>query len=547
MKWWRQFWRLYQIQATLLRYRLDEVVDEGILRWWLKSLRLMQPWLWRRPPGDYGERLRDALVHLGPVFVKFGQLISTRKDLFPDEITNPLQALQDRVPPVDGVDAKSALAEIFGQPVEALFAEFDTTPLASASVAQVHAAKLPNGEAVVIKWLRPGIERIVALDVALMKSVSQFLHRRLPKIRRFRLPEVVADYRRTILDELDLRREAANQAQLHRNFADSEDLYIPKVYWDYCHRRAMVSERIYGLGVGDIEKLRAAGVNMQRLAEKGVSVFFTQVFRDNFFHADMHPGNIFVDATHPDNPKYIGVDCAIVGSLDARDQRYLAENFVAFFNRDYRRVAQLHVESGWVNPNTSVNEFEAAIRTVCEPIFGRPLAQISFGKFLMHLFQVAQRFDMEVQPQLVLLQKTLLYVEGLGRQLYPELDLWKTAKPFLENWLADRMSPKRVLQTIRQEWPYWREQLPSLPENIWHALTAINTLPEQLAHTQKALEKWRMGAQLRSRAWWHGALAFATGTLSLAVLSGPWLWLGGAVSLVFMIKAGWLLSSAGRL
>ncbi|RMH47193.1 MAG: ubiquinone biosynthesis regulatory protein kinase UbiB, partial [Gammaproteobacteria bacterium] len=266
----------------------------------------MQPWLWRRPPGDYGERLRDALVHLGPVFVKFGQLISTRKDLFPDEITNPLQALQDRVPPVDGVDAKSALAEIFGQPVEALFAEFDTTPLASASVAQVHAAKLPNGEAVVIKWLRPGIERIVALDVALMKSVSQFLHRRLPKIRRFRLPEVVADYRRTILDELDLRREAANQAQLHRNFADSEDLYIPKVYWDYCHRRAMVSERIYGLGVGDIEKLRAAGVNMQRLAEKGVSVFFTQVFRDNFFHADMHPGNIFVDATHPDNPKYIG-------------------------------------------------------------------------------------------------------------------------------------------------------------------------------------------------------------------------------------------------
>lgn len=546
MRWWRQFVRLYQIQATLLRYRLDDVVQEGAVRWGLKSLRLLQPWLWRRSPDDYGERLRDALVRLGPVFVKFGQLISTRKDLFPPEITAPLQSLQDRVPPVSGVDAKAALSEIFGQPVDELFAEFDTTPLASASVAQVHAATLSNGDKVVVKWLRPGIERIVALDVSLMASVASFLHRRLPAIRRFRLPEVVADYRRIILDELDLRREAANQAQLHRNFEGSPDLYIPKVYWDYSHRRAMVSERISGISVGDIQALHHAGVDMQRLAEKGVSVFFTQVFRDNFFHADMHPGNIFVDVTNPKDPKYIGVDCAIVGSLDARDQRYLAENFVAFFNRDYRRVAELHVDSGWVNPKTSITEFEAAIRTVCEPIFGRPLSQISFGKFLMHLFQVAQRFEMEVQPQLVLLQKTLLYVEGLGRQLYPDLDLWKTAKPFLEDWLAERMSPKRMIQTIQREWPYWREQLPVLPENLWGALTAVNAIPERILHNQKSLEKLREAIKIRSQAVWYASCAVVVTIVGAAMLPYKIWWVAGLMGVACLVRAGRLISSLKR-
>ena len=504
MRWLRRLGRLYRIQAVLLKH--------GVHRWlgplsrypalWL--LYVLQPWLWRRNRGDAAHQVKAALIELGPVFVKFGQLISTRKDLFPRDLTEALSELQDKVPPVAGVGVRQALEAVYGQALDELFSEFEEQPMASASIAQVHAATLPDGRAVVVKWLRPNILSTVTQDLDLMTVAAQLLHRWFPDLRRFRLPEVVADYRSTLMDELDLRREAANQSQLRRNFSHSPDLYIPEVIWPLVRREVLVSERIHGIPVGDIEALRAAGTDMKRLAEKGVTVFFTQVFRDNFFHADMHPGNIFVDTSDPSNPCYQGVDCAIMGSLEEADQRYLADNFVAFFNRDYRRVAELHIDSGWVRPDTSVVAFEAAIRTACEPIFGRPLSEISFGHFLLHLFQVARRFEMEVQPQLVLLQKTLLYVEGLGRQLYPQLDLWQTAKPFLESWTKERMS-------VRQLWRDCRRQWPLLPQQVRSTLHALQNMPADFGRLQTALENSRRSAALRSSAWanWLAAGAMA--------------------------------------
>ena len=388
--------------------------------------------------------------------------------------------LQDQVTAFDGEQAKAIVKKALGEAVfEQYFQDFDSTPLASASIAQVHTATLLHeGENlnVVIKVLRPKIGKIILADLKVMHLFAKLVTYFLPDAKRLRPKEVVAEYRKTILDELDLNREAANAIQLKRNFDQGRDsdkvLYVPEIYSEHCHRNVLVMERIYGIGVGEIDTLSQLDVDMKLLAERGVEVFFTQVFRDSFFHADMHPGNVFVDATTPDDPTWIAIDCGIVGTLNREDKRYLAENFVAFFNRDYRKVAELHVDSGWVPSTTSVDEFEFAIRTVCEPIFNKPLAEISFGQVLVNLFNTARRFNMEVQPQLVLLQKTLLYIEGLGRQLYPQLDLWQTAKPFLENWVQEQMGVKAVFTKIKDNLPFWNEKLPEMPDLVYDYLKA---------------------------------------------------------------------------
>ncbi len=460
--------RLLHINWILLRHGLDEVILAFHLFRPLRFLTYLSPWYWRRraAPLPYPARVRAALVDLGPIFVKFGQMLSTRRDLLPDAWADELAKLQDRVPPFPGEQARAIIERCWERPIEDLLDGFDDHPLASASVAQVHSARLKDGREVVVKVLRPGIERTIHQDLALMYLVAELAARYWKEGRRLRPLEVVREYEKTILDELDLLREAANASQLRRNFLDSPALYIPEVHWDYCRKSVLVLERIHGTPVNQVEALRAQGISMRLLGERGVEIFFTQVFEHNFFHADMHPGNIFVEP----NGRYIAVDFGIVGTLTTEDQRYLAENLLAFFHRDYRRVAELHVESGWVPPGTRVEEFEAAIRTVCEPIFERPLAQISFGHFLLRLFQTARRFDMEVQPQLVLLQKTLLNIEGLGRMLYPELDLWATAKPFLERWMERQVGPRAFLERIRKAAPQWSEQWPELPALAYRVL-----------------------------------------------------------------------------
>jgi len=460
--------RLLHINWVLLRHGLDEVVLAAHLFRPVRFIRFASPFYWtsrgRRPP--FGVRIRRALEDLGPLYVKFGQILSTRRDLLPDDIADELAKLQDEVPAFPGEQARAIVEKALGQPVEEVFAVFDETPLASASVAQVHAAQLRDGTDVVVKVLRQNIRKTIRRDIDLLYTIARMAARYSREARRLRPVEVVEEYEKTILDELDLLREAANASQLRRNFLDSELLYVPAVNWDHCRKDVMVMERIYGTPVDEVERLRGQGISMQMLGERGVEIFFTQVFRDNFFHADMHPGNIFVA---PDG-RYIGVDFGIMGTLTTEDQRYLAENLLAFFNRDYRRVAELHVRSGWVPANTRVEEFEAAIRTVSEPIYEKPISEISFGHFLLRLFQTARRFDMEVQPQLVLLQKTLLNIEGLGRLLYPELDLWKTAKPFLEQWMLDQVGPKAFMERLRRTLPQASEQLPALPEMAYRVL-----------------------------------------------------------------------------
>lgn len=464
--------RLYKVLKTFLNHGLDDLIPTRFWPWYMRLWRLSLFWIPNRhKQKPRAERLRLALESLGPVYIKFGQMLSTRRDLMPDDIAQELTKLQDKVPPFDGKAARASIERSLGGPLEQWFSDFDEKPLASASIAQVHTARLKDsGAEVVLKVIRPGIGKIMSADVELMSTFAAIAAKVMPDGRRLKPKEVVREYQKTLFDELDLLREAANAIQLRRNFDGSDSLYVPEVYPDLCRKRLLVMERIYGIPVADVETLKANGTNLERLAEKGVEVFFTQVFRDSFFHADMHPGNIFVAYENPENPKYIGIDCGIVGTLAKEDKRYLAENFVAFFNRDYRKVAELHVDSGWVPFDTSVDEFEVAIRTVCEPIFEKPLAEISFGQVLVNLFNTARRFNMEVQPQLVLLQKTLLYIEGLGRQLYPQLDLWKTAKPFLEDWLKDQMGPKAMLRHIKSNLPFWGEKLPELPDLLYDNL-----------------------------------------------------------------------------
>lgn len=489
--------RLIHIARILVSEGLDEFVFAIPLLRPVAFLYYLLPWNWGpRARAPRAVRIRRALETLGPIFVKFGQTLSTRRDLLPSDIADELANLQDRVPPFPGDEARRRVEESLGAPVEELFSAFDEAPLASASIAQVHAARLKNGRAVVVKVVRPGIERVIRRDVDLLHVVADLAARYWRESRRLKPREVVDEYETIILDELDLLREAASASQLRRNFEDSELLYVPEIYWTHTRRSVMVMERVAGIPISDIDALNRAGVDLKRLAERGVEIFFTQLVRHNFFHADMHPGNIFVAHEEPGNPRYIAVDFGIMGSLTPEDQRYLAENFVAFFNRDYHRVAELHVQSKWVPADTRLKDFEAAIRTVCEPIFERPLKEISFGNLLLRLFETARRFDMQVQPQLVLLQKTLLNIEGLGRQLYPDLDLWTSAKPFLERWMSEQLGAHALIRELRRQAPQWGESLPRLPALAYEVLSMARE--GKLEVTMRSEDLKRIRGEIRS-------------------------------------------------
>ncbi len=492
--------RLFKIIFVFSRYRLDSLIPEDRLPWFAVLLLRLNP-MRLLPVGkkSRGERLRLALEELGPIFIKFGQMLSTRRDLLPDDVADELKRLQDQVPPFASDVAVKEIESALGMSVDELFKSFERDPMASASMAQVHAAQLNTGEQVVVKVIRPGIRKVLKKDVKLLYTLAYTLNYWVPEARRLHPVAIVKDYESTLFDELDLQKEAANTSQLRRNFEGSPALYVPQVYWELTRRNVMVQERIYGIPVAEVDALIANGTDMKKLAERGVEVFFTQVFRDNFFHADMHPGNIFISDKHPHDPQYIGIDCGIVGSLSEEDQHYLARNLLAFFRQDYYEVARLHIESGWVGEGTRVNEFATAIRAVCEPIFEKPLKEISFGQVLLGLFQTARRFNMEVQPQLVLLQKTLLNIEGLGRQLYPDLDLWSTAKPYLENWMKQRMGPKGVWKNIRSQFPEWMEQAPELPNLLYGALDQIRKAEERQQRQEALLQELVDSSKTRSK------------------------------------------------
>jgi len=466
--------RLISINFTLARFGLDEVILSMHFFRPLYLLGLINPFNWFRSNElSQAQRLRLCIEELGPIFIKFGQLMATRRDLFGDEITDELEKLLDRVPPFPLQQARAIVAQQLGIPIEQAFKHFDDKQIASASIAQVYGAVLHDGQQVIVKIVRPGIEEQIRKDIELMMMLARMADRYWSEAKRIKPVQVVREFETTILNELDLMREAANASELRRHFDGSADLYVPFVHWDYCRSRVMVMERISGIQISDIEGLKAQNINFESLARKGVEIFFTQVFRHNYFHADMHSGNIFVSSETPEDPQYIAVDFGIMGSLSTSDQRYLAENFVAFFNRDYRRVAELHVDSGWVDRGTRIDEFEAAIRSVCEPMFQRPLAEISFGQLLLRLFQTARRFNMEIQPQLLLLEKTLLHIEGIGRQLYPALDLWDTAKPFLDRWLSEQLGMRALIAGLKKNLPFIAEHLPDLPQLAFKALDRI--------------------------------------------------------------------------
>jgi ubiquinone biosynthesis protein len=538
----RSLGRLLQIQRVLVRHGLDELILATHLFRPLRFLFYASPatWFERRKGGSRGERIRLALEELGPIFVKFGQALSTRRDLLPADIADELAKLQDRVPPFPGTEARATCERAYGRPVSEVFESFDETPLAAASIAQVHTARLRGGQEVVVKVLRPGVRAAIERDLEVMYVLAGFARDHFNEGHRLRPLEVVREYEKTILDELDLMREAANAAQLRRNFADSPLLYVPEVFWDYCRPEVMVMERIHGVLISDVDELRRRGANIRRLAENGVEIFFTQVFRHNFFHADMHPGNIFVRLEDPEHPRYAAVDFGIVGTLDARDQHYLAENFIAFFDRDYNRVARLHVDSGWVPPNTRVDELESAVRTVCEPIFNKPLAEISFGQVLMRLFETARRFQMEVQPQLILLQKTLLQIEGLGRQLYPELDLWQTAQPIMREWAAERLSGRALAAELRRQLPDLSEAIRSLPQILQTIVQQSSEGRFRLKVDQPGIDELRADLERSSRrsdATVVAAAGLLGGLVWLAIGSSP---VPGALLVSASLVGAWL-------
>jgi ubiquinone biosynthesis protein len=537
----RTIFRMVAIQRVLVKYGLDDIIKETHLFRPLRFLFYLAPRR-RDSSAPLGERIRLALEELGPIFVKFGQAISTRRDLLPPDIADELAKLQDAVPPFPAEQAIEIINTAYGEPVEAVFERFDTEPLAAASIAQVHTAKLKSGTEVIAKVLRPGVLEQIERDLDVLRALAGLADRYWRHGKRLRPLEVVDEYEHTILDELDLMREAANTAQLKRNFQSSDMLYVPDIYWDYCRPEVMVQERIYGTPISDMETLREAGTNIQLLAENGVEIFFTQVFRHNFFHADMHPGNIFVILTDPERPKYAAVDFGIVGTLSPEDQRYLAENFLAFFDRDYHRIAKLHIDSGWVPAGTRVDQLEAAVRTVCEPIFNKPLAEISFAQVLMRLFRVAQRFDVEVQPQMILLHKTLFNIEGLGRQLYPELDLWKTAQPVLKQWMDEQIGGRAMLKDVRENLPQLREALRELPgilnsvgEQVAEGRIHFNLQSPELREIRKQLD-----GQRRQR-YWLTAAATSAVTGALVMTLGPepllgWVLLGIAAVAAFIAR-----------
>ena len=518
--------RLVAIQRVLVRHGLDEFVRATHLYRPLRFVFLASPWTWfeRARGGSRGERLRLALEELGPIFIKLGQALSTRRDLLPIDIADELAKLQDRVPPFDGALAQRIVEQAYGRPLHEVFSHFEVQPLAAASLAQVHVATLakPDGSAgadVVVKVLRPGMRESIERDLEVMHALANLAKRNSSEARRLRVDEVVEEYEKTVIDELDLMREAANATQLRRNFEGSPLLKVPEVHWDYCRVNVMVMERIHGVPISDMATMRAVNANIRLLAENGVKIFFTQVFRHNFFHADMHPGNIFVLLDEPACPRYAAVDFGIVGTLDLRDQHYLAENFLAVFDRNYRRVAELHVESGWVPPDTRIDEMESAIRTVPEPIFDKPIKDISFGTVLLRLFDISRRFDMRIQPQLILLQKTLFNIEGLGRELYPELDIWQTAAPILREWMKERASPMVALRQLRRQWPEFVDSLRALPpllkmavQNAQDGHMKFGVQPADLARLEAQI---RRSQRRRDGALWSAMLGF-----------GAILWLG---------------------
>ena len=532
-----QLIRLLQINFILLRYGFNRpAISE--LPPSLRLLSYLNPWSFTKKNKSRGESLRLALEKLGPIFVKFGQLLSTRRDLLPDDIAEELEKLQDRVPPFPSKIAKAMIEKSFGKSIENCFATFDEKPLASASIAQVHAATLHDGNEVIIKVLRPNITKIIQRDIALMYLGAKLARRFWRHGKRLKPVEIVSEFEYTIYHELDLIHEAANASQLRRNFAGSKKMYVPKIYWNYVHRDVIVMERIYGIRISDISELKAANTNLKKLAEHGVEIFFTQVLRDSFFHADMHPGNLFVDVTDPENPKYLGVDFGIMGSLSPQDQHYIVENLLAFFKRDYGQVAILHIESGWISPNSRIDQFEAAIRTVCEPIFERPLKDISFGKLLLRLFQTADRFNMKIQPQLLLLQKTLLNIEGLGRQLYPDLDLCRIAKPFIKNWMRKQHSPSYLLKMVIKDFFATTESALKIPRLLHRALEEGRAFRQELKSNEKLIPPKK---EKRSFFLGVGVAFFTSSILIFFIVPSPislWQWtiLGSGILLIII---GW--------
>ncbi|HKJ18574.1 MAG TPA: ubiquinone biosynthesis regulatory protein kinase UbiB [Xanthomonadales bacterium] len=530
----RQFARATKISAILARYRLDEVLEATHLFRPMWLLRLLAPGS-RQKMADVpkGERLRLALQEMGPIFVKFGQILSTRRDLIPPDIADELALLQDRVAPFPGEEARQMVEQALGDKVENLFTSFDTKPLASASIAQVHAATLADGDEVVVKVVRPEIEKQLRQDIDLLLYIAGLLHRYWVGAERVRPRDIVLEFETFVFDELDMQREAANASMLRHNFEGSNELYIPRVYWPYCRERVLVLERVTGIPVNNIDALRDAGVNLPRLARLGIKLFYTQVFRDNLFHADMHPGNILVDVRDPANASFIAMDFGIVASLTPKDLYYIAENFKALFDRDYFRVAQLHVDAGWVPADTRVDEMEAAVRSVGEPNFTRPLNEISFGKLLLKLFQVARRFNLQIQPQLIMLQKTLLNIEGLGRQLHPDLDIWAVAKPELEAIMREKHGLDKTAARFADRFPGWVGQAPEMPGLIHEYLRQATTGQLTTKLESRDLDSLRRlnaeGERKRTRRVAGGSFVIAgamivasqSGNLSIAGYSAP--------------------------
>jgi ubiquinone biosynthesis protein len=529
--------RLIAIQRALVRHGLTDFLRGTPLHRGAQLLRVLSPWTWLQSDsqGSRGARLRLALEELGPVFIKFGQAVSTRPDLLPPDIAAELTKLQDAVPPFPGEQAQALVAAALARPLQEVFAHFDSTPLAAASIAQVHAAQLLDGSDVVVKVLRPGMRERITRDLEVMHALATLLDRYSSEGRRLRPRDVVREYERTIFDELDLMREAANATQLRRNFADNPMLKVPLVHFDLCRDNVMVMERIHGIQIGEVERLRALGTDMRKLAENGVAIFFTQVFRHNFFHADMHPGNIFVMVDDPANPRYAAVDFGIMGTLDPRDRNYLAENFLAVFRRDYRRVAVLHIESGWVPATARIDDMESAIRSICEPIFDKPLRDISFGVVLMRLFEALRRFDGRIQPQLILLQKTLFNIEGLGRQLYPDLDIWKTANPILADWMREQHHPLNVAKRLWKQLPDW--------------LAIAENLPTALRYAVEAHSKPQSSPDARAQSSLHSDVVPPATDKGAKLVAASVTLLAGVIGIGLQLPwaLGWLMAIAGGL
>lgn len=540
--------RLLQIMSVIAKYRLDELIPDLPGSGAAKKLLWLNPFRWfAKTSSEKHTRLRLAMEELGPVFIKLGQMLSTRKDLLTDEVADDLAKLQDQIPPFSSDEAVAIIEKELGKPIAQLFSSFNCNPLASASVAQVHAGTLNDGAEIVVKVIRPDIEKTIRRDVKLMAFFARLVERLWPEIKRFHPLEVVKQYEEVILGELDLSREASNTIRLKKNFENSDLLYVPQVYWDLTATNVMVMERIYGERVDDVEAMRQRGVNFEILAERGVEIFFTQVFRDNFFHADMHPGNIFVDTTNPEEPVYIAIDCAIVGTLSREERSLLARQLMAVLNQDYEQVALLLIDAGWVPKHTRASEFGQALRTVCDPIFEKPLNQIEFGPILIRLFRTARRYEMQALPQFVLLEKTLLHIEGLGRQLYPELDIWAIGRPLLEQWIREQMGPEAIMNELKRSVPAWLEHLPNLPQLAYDTLNQIKRQGDNQAAQAEQLRDLQLKLHRAKRKDYAsialgttalvGAFLMSSGHLELPVISGMPMqsWILGVIGLGLVV------------